>query len=186
MIQAEYVNSFNLSPERLDEINVICKLNGLTIEQGLSLRKQLMVTKIMNATSKLRRLENEIEKLFLKGYSITKLMQKYDIPPVAMLRSIITNRVRKLNPQMLERDVKDIIKDILSNGHYQDVYLSDYEKEELKISKLLDQNSYSNDPNERISSEDWEDVLYDYLDKYNVNYIAGIYMYIYISLLSSS
>jgi hypothetical protein len=46
--------------------------------------------------------------------------------------------------------------------------------EELKISKILDQNSYSNDPQERISSEDWEDVLYDYLDKYNVNYITGM------------
>lgn len=134
-----------------------------------------MVTKIMYTTSKLRKLENEIEKLFNdKGYSITKLMHKYDIPPVAIIRLIITNKVRKLNPQMLERDIRDIIKDILSDGPYQDIYLSHYEKEELKISKILDQNSYSNDPQERISSEDWEDVLYDYLDKYNVNYITGM------------
>jgi len=133
-----------------------------------------MVTKIINSTTKLRKLEKEIEKLFLKGYSTKKLMNKYDIPPVAIIRLIITNRVRRLNPHMLERDIRDIIKDILSDGQYQDVYLSDKEKEELKISKMLDQNSYSNDPNERISSENWEDVLYDYLDTHNVNYITGI------------
>ena len=133
-----------------------------------------MVTKIINSTTKLRKLEEEIEKLFLKGYSTKKLMNKYDIPPVAIIRLIITNRVRRLNPHMLERDIRDIIKDILNDGQYQDVYLSDKEKEELKISKMLDQNSYSNDPNERISSENWEDVLYDYLDTHNVNYITGI------------
>jgi len=177
IIPNEYVSSYNLDEKRINEIEYICKETGLSLDQGLSLRKQLMVNKIIDKTTKLRQVEKDIERSYYNNNNIIMLLQKYDIPPVAILRHIFTNRIRNSNPNMLERDIKDIMKDILNDGQYQDIYLSTDDKQQLAIAKSLDQNSYSNDPNERIQSENWEEVLYRYLDQNNINYITGNQFY---------
>jgi len=184
IIPKEYLSSYHLDHNRIIEIETICKETGLSLDQGLSLRKQLMVNKIIDRTTKLRQVEKEIERSYNNGNDIIMLLNKYDIPPVAILRQIFTNRIRNRNPNMLERDIRDIMKDILNDGQYQDIYLSTDDKQQLTIAKSLDQNSYSNDPNERIQSENWEEVLYSFLDQNNINYITGNHFYLHASYYS--
>ena len=58
----------------------------MLLEQALSLRKQLLVDKIINDGWKLRKHAHRIHKAYHNGDSLLELARQYDLPPVAIFR----------------------------------------------------------------------------------------------------
>ena len=58
----------------------------MLLEQALSLRKQLLVDKIINDGWKLRKHADRIHKAYHRGDSLLELARQYDLPPVAIFR----------------------------------------------------------------------------------------------------
>ena len=58
----------------------------MLLEQALSLRKQLLVDKIINDGWKLRKHSDRIHKAYHRGDTLLELARQYDLPPVAIFR----------------------------------------------------------------------------------------------------
>lgn len=58
----------------------------MLLEQALSLRKQLLVDKIINDGWKLRKHSERIHKAYHRGDTLLELARQYDLPPVAIFR----------------------------------------------------------------------------------------------------
>jgi len=153
-------------------------MNGvekMLLEQALSMRKQLLVDKIVNDGWKMRKHSNNIRKAYDGGLSIAQLCIRYDLPPVAMIRDMLGFRVRNFRPfnKLREKDLKRLVKDGLrGEGEAWDRLMSDRDKQELADAKAVDNMSYAEDDSgERLVSTEWEDSLYTYLDSQGIRYV---------------
>eukprot|EP00596_Hydrurales_sp_CCMP1899_P000906 CAMPEP_0119051816 /NCGR_PEP_ID=MMETSP1177-20130426/73304_1 /TAXON_ID=2985 /ORGANISM="Ochromonas sp, Strain CCMP1899" /LENGTH=311 /DNA_ID=CAMNT_0007031149 /DNA_START=38 /DNA_END=970 /DNA_ORIENTATION=+ len=137
-------------------------MNGvekMLLEQALSMRKQLLVDKIVNDGWKMRKHSNNIRKAYDGGLSIAQLCIRYDLPPVAMIRDMLGFRVRNFRPfnKLREKDLKRLVKDGLrGEGEAWDRLMSDRDKQELADAKAVDNMSYAEDDSgERLVSTEW-------------------------------
>lgn len=143
----------------------------MTLEQALSLRKQLMVEKIMVRTTALRREYRSIKTQYKGGTNLQQISRSLDLPPVAIFRMLLDERVRATFPDLLDRDKKLLVKLALrGEGEAYETLMSKRDRKELAAAKEADQSSYSNDPMEREKSIKWEQALCDYLDAAAVSY----------------
>jgi hypothetical protein len=167
LARGEFRAGSKLSEQRIAEIaDTLERVGGyITMDQALSLRKQLLVEKIINTSTRMQKSSEALRHAYEKGRNILALSKKFDLPPVAIFRNILTYRARRRYPDLYERDLKDLVKFALRGEG--DVYLNllnDRDREELEIAKAEDQTSFANDNNERIVSAHWENALYSYLN----------------------
>lgn len=171
-VLGEYVASYRLPESRISEITSTCGAMGMSLEQALSLRKQLAVQKIMEKSSSMRRDMNYIKKKYASGVDIASLSRELDQPAVAMLRAIILDSVRDQYQFMEDRDRKNMVKQALRGEGQVFETLSERDKVQLEHAKTIDQMSFSEDPfNERQTSMEWEMALYGYLDEAGIKYL---------------
>lgn len=159
---------------RLDEVEQECKSLGITLRQGLLIRRQLMVSKVVSSSWKLK--EKEKLNLMVQNFethrkSLMELTKDMDLPPVSILRAILAERVCKAYPEMLERDRKRIVKSIIGERDPEKVeqFLSKWELAELQKAKEFDVVGYSE---EKQTPAMWEQALYSFLDEHGINYVS--------------
>lgn len=172
--RGEYTSHLNLPIHRMDEIKFECDKVNMNILQAFSLRKQLLVNKVVDgSSSRLKKMFNQIERLYCNGNSILFLSEKYDIPPVSIMRSIIMKRVVDANPRMRNYNQKDIVKKILREDEsVYSQYLDERDLLELQYSKLNDQITYAEGDTERTESLGWEIAMIEFLKSFEINFVA--------------
>jgi hypothetical protein len=164
----------NLYGDRLDEIEEECQRFGMTLTQGLLIRRQLMVSKVVRSSWKLKDEQRlcSITGIFERQQvSLLKLAVDNDLPPVSIIRAIIASRVDKAHPDLLHRDRKRIVKSIISERSPENIqeFLSEWELEELHRAKEFDVVGYSEETETPIL---WEEALYSFLDSENISYVT--------------
>ena len=195
--KGEYLSNSNLTEQRLHEINKFCTKYNVNIQQGLSLRKQLLINKASWCTGRIFNEFKTIENCYNGGKSLEYIGSKYDVPHVAVIRTILLARVARLVPSLRQKDCKSIVKRILrgvsdyeqlvagldefkldpeSDVIPQDIFklvFKQRDQEELVRAKQLDQISYSDDlSNEKRASSYFEEVLTTFLTANNVSYLV--------------
>ncbi|MDP6098903.1 MAG: hypothetical protein QF566_01860, partial [Candidatus Thalassarchaeaceae archaeon] len=78
-----------------DAVDIIAKRlepHEMTVEQGLSLRKALMQEKAVYGHHKMMARANTFRKRYDEGESVLQLSRRFDFPPVAIFRAILTSR----------------------------------------------------------------------------------------------
>jgi hypothetical protein len=131
-----------------------------------------MIEKIASSSQRLLKYNANIKSMLSKGYDIESITNKYDLPPVATLRTILDERIDSMYPGYRYKDKNAIVRLILQEDKEACFkHISSRELELIQQAKQLDQTSYSNDPAERESSMKWETSLYNYLHMRNVSYI---------------
>lgn len=160
--------------DRLQEVEGECQHLGMTLPQGLLIRRQLLVSKVVQSAWKLkderkfdylkRRFENE-------GCSLLELSKDTDLPPVSILRTIVAERVFKAHPDMFDRDRKRIVRSIIGEKDPDIVekFLTDHELSELQTAKEYDTVGYALNTATPVL---WEEALYAYLDEQKINYVS--------------
>jgi hypothetical protein len=159
--------------DRLDDVKATCENVGMTLRQGLLVRKQLMVSKVMRSSWKLKdeRKLGYIIRRFQRQQSPLELSRDLDLPPVSLIRAVISQRVGEAYPDMLERDQKKIVRSIIGEKDPDNVkqFLSAWELQELHSAKEVDVVGYNE---ESQTPRLWEEALYDYLDTQEINYAS--------------
>jgi hypothetical protein len=155
-----------LSKHRISEIKEQCDIVGMSIEQGLSLRKQLMVQRILERSKDLHRSFHVLKRKYNAGASILSLSKDLDQPPVALMRALLLDRVKNAYPMETDSDIKRLVKfGLRGEGVAYEQHMNERDRKELDTAKDHDNSSFSADPeNERQVSQDWEGCLYTYLD----------------------
>jgi hypothetical protein len=164
----------SLYGDRLDEVEAECKLLGMTLVQGLLIRKQLMVSKVVASSWKLKdeRKLNYIIRTFERQQSpLLEIARDMDLPPVSVFRAIVASRVFDAYPDLLDRDKKRIVKSIISERNPENIkeFLSESELKELQKAKECDMVGYSEQTETPVL---WEKALYAFLDDQDVNYVT--------------
>jgi hypothetical protein len=148
----------------------------MLLEQAFSMRKQLLVDKIVNDGGKIRKHSKNIRKAYDGGLSIAKLCIRYDLPPVAIFRDMLGFRVKNFIPfsKLGEKALKLLVKNGLrGEGEAWDRLMNDRDKQELADAKAVDDMTYAEDDNgERKISMEWEKTLYTYLDSQGIQYVT--------------
>ncbi|MBS71533.1 MAG: hypothetical protein CMO20_01080 [Thermoplasmata archaeon] len=106
-----------LDDEHVDEIAEKLVPHNMSIEQGLSLRKALMQEKAVYGHHKMMSKSNTLLKRYNNGENVLQLSRRFDFPPVAIFRAILTARgwskvkirdsLRQPKEKMSERDAKE-------------------------------------------------------------------------------
>lgn len=143
-----------------DAVEIIAKRlepHNMTIEQGLSLRKALMQEKAVYGHHKMMGRANTFRKRYDEGESVLQLSRRFDFPPVAIFRAILTSRgwskvkirdsLRQPDKKMEKRDVDEFRK-----------------AEEKDRVTNVDQGDTA------IKADLFEVVVGNYLDKHGINY----------------
>lgn len=169
--RGEYCDGEHLSDHRRAEIQNESSKYSMTLEQALSLRKQALVTKVVTANKKIRPRLGHLARSFGNGKNILELSMETDLPPMSIIRAIITRRIKKKVPSMHERDIRKLVKQHIADG-YGKYLKSTYEEDQVSIAKIFDQTSYSDPLSlERQLSSGWEISLHDFLDQHEVEYL---------------
>ena len=169
-----------LHGSRAIEVDLECAELGIDLDQALSIRKQLMMGKVLKGgASKLKdqctikRIRKEFEQ---RQRSLLDISQAYDLPPVSILRAILAPRVLNAYPQFTcldrSRPAGRIVQSIIS-GDDPDrsrEFLSEWEVNELKVAKEFDMVGYSS--GNCTAAEEWERTIYDFLDGHGIKYIT--------------
>lgn len=176
-----------LGGSRALEVELESEELGLTFQQSLSIRKQLLTSKLLkDGTSKLKneqtriKIVREFEK---KQRPILELSQQYDLPPVTIFRAIMAPRVLHAFPQFgcLDRNKpsRRILQSIINEVNHEQVnnFLSEWELNELQIAKENDVVGYHG--NSTDTAQEWEKSIYDYLDEQGIKYITEENMKLY-------
>lgn len=163
--------------KRIQEIEAACEAQGLTMAQGMSLRKQTLVKKSLASDSFLKRKVQKIDNELRNGVSILNLAVKYDLAPVSMIRAVLVRRARVMYPKIIEGDAKKIVKAIIGNelaSPVREDFLNQQEQTQLERAKAADTISYSDytDNGERDAATDWEDSLYHFLNEQGVHFVT--------------
>jgi hypothetical protein len=163
-----------LYDDRLEEVEEQCKRLKMSLHQGLLIRRQLMVCKVMNSSWKLKDEQKflSIKKNFEnRQHSLLDMAEEFDLPPVSIIRAIIANRVEKSFPDLRDRDRRSIVKSIISEerSDYVEEFLTDWELQQLQQAKEYDMVGYSEEGDTPIL---WEEALYAYLSEQNINYVT--------------
>jgi hypothetical protein len=126
----------HLEGARKDEIRGQCKRFGLTLGQGLILRRQLMVTKVVGSNWKIEKNIDSIHRKFSnQQMDILELSWELNLPPVSIFRAVVQSRVDEIYPEWKLRDQKRLVKTII-NGDCElraAEFLTDWEREQLEI-----------------------------------------------------
>lgn len=148
----------------------------MILEQAFSLRKQLLINKVQQDTS--RRLFSKIyhlERLYYsKRANIVQLSQEYDIPPVAILRGFIRKNIDKRHPELNDKEKNSIVRAIIREDlSVWPIYVSERDHDQLQLAKTLDQISHAADDGmERSESLAWEIALTDFLQRWDIKFVA--------------
>lgn len=202
--RGEYVSGINLSDKRVCEILDVLGVETetryyMTLNQALSLRKQLLVAKLSTTTWKLKESIGKLLGLYERGRSICDIAVDFDYPPVAILRGILAQRAAAMWPTIDYSDIKEVVKfglrldsDSQSQVRARDdtkpmswreensalnlerakSLLSSNDLLQLSAAKKADQTSFSEENlEEREISLGWERSLYEYLDENGVQYL---------------
>jgi len=165
-----------LSEFRLKEIEQVCQGLEMTLEEGISLRRQEMVTRIVQSTWKLSKNQGKLSRQLSEGRSIADLSHGLDQPPVSILRTILDYRIGATLPSVEKSDGKLIVKAIVAGeltGPHLKNFLSSKEQHQLDIAKDTDLVGYSppHDESQRqLAADLWEHKLHRYLDDQGVDY----------------
>lgn len=152
----------------------------LTFQQALSIRKQLMISKILKVgTAKLKN-EQTTKKILWdfeqRQRSLLELSYQYDLPPVTIFRAILAPRVHDAFPQFRcrnrNRPAGRIIQSIINEVDPGQVksFLSEWEFKELQIAKENDVVGYNGDSTD--TAREWEKSIHNYLDKHGIKYVT--------------
>ena len=177
--RGEYCSGGNLSDVRLSEIIDRCSAPAhyMTIAQALSLRKQLLVSKIISNSWRIKDAMPMVRKQYAAGRSICAIAAEIDQPAMALLRNILTSRAQERYPDMDYRDVKVEVRAALRNedstgGGALHGLLTAQDAEQLLEAKKSDQLSFAEENlAERETSLAWETALCAYLDSTQCTYL---------------
>ena len=81
-----------LDDDAVEGIGDRLKTHNMSVDQGLSLRKALMQEKAVYGHYKMMNKSNTFLKRYENGESVLQLSRRFDFPPVAIFRSILTAR----------------------------------------------------------------------------------------------
>lgn len=163
----------SLHGDRLDEVEAECKRFGMTVVQGLLIRNQLMVSKVVSSSWKLkdeRKLSNIVRAFERQQTPLLEIAQGMDLPPVSVFRAVVSSRVFEAYPDFLLRDKKRIVKSIISERSPDNIkeFVSEWELKELQKAKEIDVVGYSE---QTETPALWEKALYTFLDEQDINYV---------------
>ena len=167
-----------LQGSRAFEVELECYEHGISFHQAISIRKQLMVRKMLRNSPMLK--DKHTLKIITKRFEhgqtpLLELSNDYDLPPVSILRAIIGPRVLEANPRYsclhTRRPAGRIVQSIINEACNEnvDAFLSSWELQQLQTAKEHDVVSYDT---KSTAAEDWEDIIYSYLDDQGINYIT--------------
>lgn len=116
--RGEYIYGGKLDKSRIEEINqCIAKYSPtMTIPQALSLRKQLLIDKLVREASRLRASEGRLNQLYHeKQVSLRTLQQQFDFPAVSIFRMRLHKLVKEFTSplRLNEKETKKIVKVLL-------------------------------------------------------------------------
>jgi len=166
-----------LRGNRLYEVENECKAIGLKFTQGLSIRKQLLVSKTMTKSNKLKSetiLDDLTKKFEHQKSSIMEMSRELDLPPVCVIRAILSNRVRHASRESKTGLLKkDIIKAIINDEdpYLMNKFMSRWEVRELRNAKSNDVVGYG----QQYSTDEpkmWEDAVCSFLRDHDVKYVT--------------
>lgn len=156
------------------EVELECCELGLTFRQALSIRKQLLIKKAMSNHWKLKdedSLEEVISSFEKQKKSLIDIAVELDLPPVSIFRAIMARRVLERYPGRhavnRRRPAGKILQSIIYDEEYVGTFLSEWELEQLQTAKRQDMVGYVN---HSTSPQDWENELYSFLDRHQINY----------------
>jgi len=141
LTRGEYVDGLNLPPHRRAQIEQVCLKEGVLVEQALSLRKQLLVEKIMKSGFRMRKEEANIRSAYANGDSIAQISKRTDLPAVALLRAVLVKRVRKYFDQLTEKEIKTVVKWALRWGSPEAMEVYDSEAREKEKEREKDKDA---------------------------------------------
>jgi hypothetical protein len=196
--RGEYTNSENIPEYRVKEIERVALKEGVALEQALCLRKQILVNKIIWNASQLSKKKSFSVTSYEAGMGIDELSQNTDLPAVAILRTVFTERLEKYYTNIGVKTSKSIIKwafryngilpsqkpkdgspfpdnaseiSILRGEEFGIYIMTSRDVAQLSIAKGIDQISYEeNWELVKEKSTDWENSLYTFLDSQHVAY----------------
>lgn len=165
-----------LNDERLLEVEQKCRDLGMTLDQGLLIRKQLQVTHTMRNTWKLKKYFDSIKGKFCKeSRTLLQLSRDLGLPPVNILREIVKERVFQEHPDMEIKDRNKIVKQVIreDNKALVSKFLTDWELDQLQVAKEVDIVGYESQPaGMEIESEKWEKAIYKFLSDNKINFLT--------------
>ena len=109
LMSGEYQSGKLLSPARIKQINEASVTANMTIDQCLSLRKQLLVAKVVRCFLT-PQMQATATKAYNSGKDISVISRELDIPAMKIFRAIVAQRLDKLYPSLTEKEVKNVIK----------------------------------------------------------------------------
>ena len=158
---------------RLEEVEQECEMLGMTLPQGLLIRRQLLVSKVVSSSWKLKddQTVNSVRGVFqFQERTLLEMAIDLDLPPVSIFRAILASRVFEAYPELLDRDRKRIVKSIISEKNQESIqeFLSSWELQELQRAKQYDVVGYNEEGDAPVL---WEKALYAFLDEQKINYV---------------
>ena len=166
-----------LRGDRLYQVENECDALGVQFSQGLSIRKQLMVSKTMAGFGKLKDekiLKKMVQMFDRQNKSLLEMARELDLPPVSIFRAILSWKVLQLHPELSCGRRKEIVKSIITEGNNSiiaDTFLSAWELQQLQTAKNNDVVGH-----ERQCSVDtpvmWEEAVCSFLKKRKINFVT--------------
>jgi hypothetical protein len=131
--------------------------HNMSVEQGLSLRKALMQEKTVYGHHRMMSKSNSFSKRYENGESIMQLSRRFDYPPVAIFRAILTARGWS----------KVKIRDSLRAP---DKRLNERDAEEFRTAEEKDRVTNVDQGETAVRADLFEVVVQNYLDKMGIKY----------------
>ena len=153
-------NYKKLNDKQIDKLNryIIKKKLSLQIEDILSIRSAHMTIKIMKNSYRLKKLINEIYKLYENNISLKKITKKYDLPPIPLIKNILYKK----------KYSKDIVKGFFYGKKLNK--LSDFDLEQLNYAIENDIFNKVVQTEQIENSENFEKAIGNLLKKHNVKF----------------
>tara|TARA_B100000029_G_C17549376_1_gene949546 strand:- start:897 stop:1871 length:975 start_codon:yes stop_codon:yes gene_type:complete len=129
----------------------------VTVDQGLSLRKALMQEKAVYGHHKMMARANMLRRRYDNGESVLQLSKRFDFPPVAIFRAILTSRGWS----------KVRIRDALRQPEKK---MPGRDATEFKDAEEKDRVTNVNQGETAIKADLFEVVVGNYLDHHGINY----------------
>ena len=153
-------NYKKLNDKQIDKLNryIIKKKLSLQIEDILSIRSAHMTIKIMKNSYRLKKLINEIYKLYENNISLKEITNKYDLPPIPLIKNILYKK----------KYSKDIVKGFFYGKKLNK--LSDFDLEQLNYAIENDIFNKVVQTEQIENSENFEKAIGNFLKKHNVKF----------------
>lgn len=146
-----------LDEEQVDGIAARIKKHNMSVDQGLSLRKALMQEKAVYGHHKMMGRSNTFQKRYENGESVLQLSRRFDFPPVAIFRAILTARGWS----------KVKIRDSLRSP---DKYLTARDAKEFREAEEKDRVTNVDQGETAVRADLFEVVVQNFLDKKGIKY----------------